>query len=335
MKINHSVTSPHAIQLEPVEGCSLSCSFCGIQSIRDNGADADLGIHGKNSAPYRYATVETVERIAFQASELGWNPRWEFAMHGDPSLHPQIADMVAVVRKHHRKGYIMLTSNGSGFLKNTVAKIEELFLNGLNTLALDDYWHSGGWVPKIVKTLDQHYDDPVQGTPYEFYRYPADPRGNPHHRYVKPRLVVINDISENTTGNHQLTNQGGSSFAARKESLQERCAKPFRELSFRWEGSVALCCDDWRGEYKIGNIHTSTIDEIWYHPRFEAARRRLYAADRSFGPCKGCDVRTSRNGLLPDKLGKSTMAAPDTESNRLISEALRGKVFTIKLGKGD
>lgn len=27
----------------------------------------------------------------------------------------------------------------------------------------------------------------------------------------------------------------------------KRCAMPFREMAIRWDGSVALCCDDWRG----------------------------------------------------------------------------------------
>lgn len=331
MKINRDVPPPFAIQLEPVEGCSLACSFCGLQSIRDNGADADLGIHGKNSAPYKFMSLETVNKIAADARDLGWTPRFEYAMHGEPSMHPRIAEMVQAVRSYNKKWYLMMTSNGSGLLKDSLAKIEALFDAGLNTLALDDYAHSGGWVPSIVKKITDHYSDPLSSLPYEYRHYPADPRGNPHKRHTGRKLVVINDISENTTGNHQLTNQGGASFSAKKESLVEKCAKPFRELSIRWDGNVSICCDDWRGEYKIGNVNDTPLDEIWYHPRFEAARRRLYAADRSFGACTGCDVRTMRNGLLPDKYGKGEMLAPDAESNALVREALRGKVFSIKI----
>jgi MoaA/NifB/PqqE/SkfB family radical SAM enzyme len=331
MKINTEVPAPYAIQLEPVEGCSLGCSFCAIQSIRDNGASADKGVHGKNSAPYRFMPVSTVERVAEQAAELGWNPRWEFAMHGDPSMNKSLTEMIAVIRRHHKRGYIMVTSNGSGFLKDTQDKVEALFDAGLNTLALDDYEHSGGWVPQIVKTLGARFCLERNIAPY---RYPRELDGNPHRRHHGRKLVVINDISHNEDGTHQLTNQGGNSFSA-GALLEERCAKPFRELSVRWDGNVALCCDDWPGIYKIGNVNTMPLDEIWYHPRFEAARRRLYAADRSFGPCDGCNVRTKRNGLLPDKLGKGDMLPPDAESNQLIKEALRGKVFTIKLAKGD
>lgn len=337
MNINKDVPTPYAVQLEPVEGCSLACSFCGIQSIRVNGADADLGIHGKNSAPYRFMELETLEKFVREAAVAGWNPRWEFAMHGDPSIHPKLTEMIALVRKHHPKGYIMVTTNGSGLLKDTTVKIAAWFKAGLNTLALDDYKHSSTngkptWVTQIRNAIA---DDVLGEKNYDVHEYPKDPEGNPHHRHRKAKLVFIHDISENTTGNHTLTNQGGASFSKLKGNLEERCAKPFRELSIRWDGNVAICCDDWPGQYKIGNVNSLTPDEIWYHPRFEAARRKLYAADRNFGSCKGCDVKTARNGLLPDKLGKSEMAPVDDETRGYLRDALRGKVFTIQLAKGD
>lgn len=331
MNINRDVPTPFAVQIEPAEGCSLACSFCGIQSIRANGADADLGVHGKNSAPYRFLEERTLAKFAKESADAGWNPRWEFAMHGEPTMHPDLAGLVAAVRNFHPRGYIMITSNGSGLLKDAPTKIGALFNAGVNTLALDDYKHSGGWVGKIKEQLTREFITKYDIKPY---RYPRDAEGNPHQRHNKRKLVIINDISENDTGTHQLTNQGGNSFA-KGSSLEERCAKPFREFSIRWDGNVALCCDDWRGEYKIGNVKDKKPDELWYSEAFEAARRKLYAKDRAFGPCKGCDVRTLRNGLLPDKLGKGEMAASDLESNEVIKRALRGKVFTIKLGKGD
>lgn len=327
MEITKAVPGPFAIQIEAVEGCSLACSFCGIQDIRNNGADGELGIHGKNSAPYRYMDVETVDVIAKGAKKAGWNPRFEFAMHGEPTIHPKLALMIGHVRQQFPNGYIMVTSNGSGLLKDTVNKINYMFSLGLSTLAIDDYKHSGGWVQQIKDSIEAD----VFGLrkDIEVMHYPRNLKANPHQRYPKKRLVFINDISDNETGVHQLTNQGGSAFA-KVETLDERCAKPFRELSVRWDGNVAICCDDWPGKFKIGNILEMGVEDVWYHPRMEAARRHLYARDRAFGPCMGCNVRTTRNGLLPDKLGKEEMPEPDEESRALLKEALRGKVFTIK-----
>lgn len=324
---------PFAIQLEPTEGCSLACSFCALQSIRANGADADSGTHGKVSAPYKFMSVATVARVASQACDLGWNPRWEFAMHGEPTLNKELAMMVEVVRNHHPQGYIMVTTNGSGLLGGQAyTKIKALFDAGLNTLAIDKYNHAH-FKPQLDRLLDDLAESiGVFGDgPADIMRsYPHDKAGNPHKRHTGRMISVIRDISDNTSGTHQLTNQGGNSFSPREESMEQRCAKPFRELSVRWDGNVALCCDDWKGVYKIGNVNEMELSALWNHPRFEAARRKLYFAQRDFGPCKGCNVRTHRNGLLPDKHGKHTMPLPDEGTVHMLQDARRGRQFSIK-----
>jgi hypothetical protein len=75
---------------------------------------------------------------------------------------------------------------------------------------------------------------------------------------------------------------------------------------------------------------------LWNHPRFDAARRYLYRAERGeIGVCSGCNVRTYRNGLLPDKMGKSKMFMPDATSRAFVKAAQGNKVFSIKLQRGD
>ena len=323
MKI-YPVPPPYAIQIELVEGCSLACSFCGISSIRANGADADLGVHGKNSAPYKFMTSDTLRRLLSAVADAGWNPRIEFAMHGEPSMHPQAADMVRDTRRLLPAASIQFTTNGSGLL--TAAKVRALFGAGLNTLAFDSYVHAPWRDRALAALVDAHS---ALGIP--LFRYPeSKDKGNPHTRFFKQRIVVIKDISVNTTGNHLLTNQGGNSFAGLRKPLAARCAKPFRELSVRWDGNVALCCDDWKGVYKVGDVVRDNIEDLWCSPAFEAARRRLYAKDRGFGPCTGCNVASKRVGLLPDKLGKDDMLPPDAQSESYLRLAMRGRVFSIK-----
>lgn len=329
------VDPPFVVHLDAVEGCDLACNFCGINSIRDNGVTGPDSPHGKNSAPYRFADVATVEHVARQAAELGWNPRWEFALHGEPTMHKNLPGLIAAVRKHHPKGYTVITSNGAGLIKDAAPKVRALFDAGLNTLALDDYKHAGGRVDKIVAQLSDTY---LQTNRISMWQYPAQPEGNIHRRHHGRMISVVHDISDNSTGNHQLTNQGGSAFATGMTAVPQRCAKPFREFNVRWNGAVALCCEDWKGQHKIGNVNDTPLNDLWWHPRFEAARRRLYTGNRDFGlaaPCTNCDVKSKRIGLLPDKLGKSAMLPEDDESKKHIRAALAGKVFSIKLAKGD
>jgi len=313
---------PFAVQIEPVEGCTLACSFCALQSIRDNGADAKTGTHGKSSAPYKYMDIATAARVAKSIARQGWNPRIEFAMHGEPTVHPKLPAIIEVFRDTLPKVSLMLTTNGSG-IKN-MDYIDELFFAGLNTLAYDRYDHAP-WKDRALAVLRGYAVH--RGRSLLFY--PQNKDASPHTRFFGQRIVVIRDISQNISGNHTLTNQGGNSGAA--DPLEQRCAKPFRELSIRWNGNVAICCDDWKGEYKIGNVQHMPLDAIWQHPRFQAARVALYNAQRSaIGVCSGCNVRTYRNGLLPDKMGRVKLPTLSAADKIEIIEAQEGANYSCK-----
>lgn len=316
---------PFAIQLEPVEGCSLACSFCALQTLRNSGADWSTGKHGKNSTPYRFAEVALFDRIAENIKRLKWNPRIEFAMHGEPTMHPMLDEIIGVMRRHLPKHYFLLTTNGSGLIR--AGAVRAMFDAGLDTLAFDYYNHAS-WASKVSDILTEYAVENL----LPLFSYPKQKDGNPHHRWKGQRITIIADISANVSGTHQLTNQGGNSGA--RITLEQRCAKPFRELSIRWDGNVAICCDDWRGQYKIGNVRDMTLGTIWQHPRMQAARRVLYAGQRSaVHVCSGCNVRTYRNGLLPDKYGKQSMPDLTPDTYRTIGEAQRGRVFTLKVQK--
>jgi radical SAM protein with 4Fe4S-binding SPASM domain len=261
--------------------------------------------------------------VASEIARLGWNPRIEFAMHGEPSMHPELPAIIAAFRSALPKVSLMLTTNGSGLLNPL--KVQQVFDAGLNTLAFDAYKHAQ-WGERALAAIKAFAEE--ANVPYWFY--PDDPAASPHTRFNKKRIVVIRDITDNTEGTHTLTNQGGNSFAA-VTSLQQRCAKPFREFAIRWDGNVAICCDDWRGQYKIGNVNDLRLDDIWNHPRWVAARQFLLQGDRaSLTPCKWCNVRTYRNGLLPDKKGQVTMEAPGEVAMFHALQAINGLPFSIK-----
>ena len=104
-------------------------------------------------------------------------------------------------------------------------------------------------------------------------------------------------------------------------------------MSIRWDGNIAICCNDWVGEYKCGNIMKQPLDEIWQNEAFYSARQKLYYGMRDFGPCKGCDNTTLRNGLLPDRMGKKTLPGPDEYTDKHIEKALEGRPYTIRVKK--
>ena len=308
--------------MELTEGCNLACSFCGIQQIRDNGADGPSWTHGKNSKEYKFMTKETLYSIINTVKNSNWNPRFEFAMHGEPTMQPEYKEFIHIVRTSLPKASIMMTSNGGGLLGDVNTKVNELMEAGLNILFLDNYERI-----RIVDKIKEKYNGP-----YQVIEYPQNPEGNPHKR-KKPHekiIVVGADLTIATSGTHaQVSNHAGSAFPLNHNQQGKRCAKPFRELSVRWDGNVAVCCNDWTGIYKCGNVNDyAKIDDLWNNDAFYSARVKLYHGQRDFGPCNGCDNTTIRNGLLPDRMGKQDLPLPDKTTNYFIDKACGGNSYT-------
>lgn len=301
---------PFCLQVELTEGCNLRCSFCGLNGIR-----------GKENN-FKFMTRGAATQLIDRLLEEEWVPRIEFAMHGEPSANHDMIDIVRDFRERlPKQTHLMMTSNGYGFLKDPTRLIDEALLH-LNVLALD--WYQNVMiVPKIL----EHY----QGI-HTVLRYPQNKAANPHKR-SKPhtrRLVIIQDIAEAEKGVHATLNNHAGCGSPKNENAQgKRCAKPFRELSIRWDGSVAVCCNDWRGEYHCGDIWQNSLAEIWHGPAMVAARRKLYQGQRDFGPCQGCDALSYRPGLLPDQRGKATMAPPTAADQQTVAKALQGDPLTL------
>lgn len=301
---------PNSIQITPVEGCNFRCTFCGVQAITTRPGQLN-GI----------MPVAMASAIAANIARAGWNPRIEINQQGEPTMHPEYWNIVAAFRKCLPKAYILMTSNGGGLLRSADGTVNEnihrLFKAGLNTLALDDYI-----AYKLVPRIEQQYS---LHRLYPLYHYPADPQGNPHRRHTGKLITVLQDITISTKGTHSsLNNHAGLAFEKNDYGKGKRCARPFREMSIRVDGNVALCCVDWRGVYKIGSVLDTPIEDLWNNPRYEAARRKLVKGERTFGVCTGCDVISYRVGLLPDKLGKQAMPEPDAHTDEVIAEACGG-----------
>ncbi|QXJ19627.1 SPASM domain-containing protein [Actinomadura graeca] len=308
---------PNSVQIEPVEGCNLRCSFCGIRGIRATGDRENL------SGPYRFMDTGTAATIARQVARAGWSPRIELAVHGEPTKHPRLPELVAAIRLALPRAPLMITTNGIPLLDAWEAKVVALFDAGADTIAVDDY------KPHRCRAA-------VLGTELPgvaVYRYPSGGTvANPHRRPRRGerRLILIADIASETEGNHaHLSNHAGAAGPPDASRAAERCALPFREITVRWDGSVALCCNDWRGKFKLGNVHDTPLGELWHHPALYAARRRLMASGRDFAPCQGCTHRTFRNGLLPDRKGRATMPPPRPGDDALLAGAVAGQPLTL------
>lgn len=284
---------PFTIQVEPTEGCNLGCSFCGLQ-----------GMKHKGKTPWNFMTLETAKRIASEIERVGWNSKIVFALHGEPTLNKQFIEIVSIFRKHLPKTVFHLYTNGCKF--NHVADaneyLQKVFNAGIDNIVLDCYSDNGDW--RFIEKLNDKSVVVEYG------------KGIPlHTSNRKKRILKLPPIQldKENTSTRRLANHAGAAFPLDSSFNNKRCTMPFREMCFRWDGNVNLCCDDFRGKYPIANIHNMDIEEIWNHPRFQAARVMLYNYNRDFTPCWGCTNISMRVGFLPDSSGQDDMPAVSEE----------------------
>lgn len=305
MKLLPYLSPPNSIQIELVEGCNLFCSWCGIRGIR------------KKPGNYKFISVELINKIIYDIKNSGWNSRIEFAMHGEPTLHPQIAKIIKKFHKELPKQNLTIFSNGGGLLKKTTEKIDSLFDSGLTTLALDDYKYAG-----IINFILKRYKGKIEITSFK--------ENSPYQKNKDQKIIIVPDISNTDIINRKLSNHCGAAFPLDYTLMKSLCVKPFRELSIRWDGNIALCCNDFRGVFNCGSIKEKSIEQIWNNKKFDAARRLLFYKRRTFYPCYGCNSLSFRVGLLPDKMGKKKefILPPDKKVYQIIKKANEQKSIT-------
>lgn len=297
--------APFCIQVELTHGCPLRCPFCAVSYYKDRN--------------YRFMSLETAELFSTMLAESGWNPRIEFAMHGEPTINPDWDKIIAVIRKNNPNLSMLMLTNGYQCQNGKLEEVVNRFYDaGGNTIAIDMYH---GKISEDIMNQDYAYFE------CEIYDG-SEPDNNPHRRFNGKRAILIKDIRENTTGTHHKFENHAGITGIDTENQHKPCVKPFREMGICYDGSVNICCCDFANECVIANIHdVLSLDDIWNSELMLAYRRMLLSGERTFRPCKGCNAVGNRIGLLPDKkgqhkelIGKFSSADADIIVNRTPSQ---------------
>jgi MoaA/NifB/PqqE/SkfB family radical SAM enzyme len=77
--------------------------------------------------------------------------------------------------------------------------------------------------------------------------------------------------------------------------------RPWLTFTVLWDGRVSLCCADFDGRHVLGDLNTSSIQEIWNAEPYRNARRQHL---ESGGPeiCRSCDLPRKDSPLWVTKL---------------------------------
>ncbi len=69
------------------------------------------------------------------------------------------------------------------------------------------------------------------------------------------------------------------------------CISPWNSFVILSDGRVVLCCNDYSGQYVLGDLNSNTIYDIWHSKSFSDIREKHQNSGRgSMAICKGCTV---------------------------------------------
>ena len=282
---------PYSSGIELVEGCNRLCSFCGLTSMWKDPSHRII----------KFMDINLAKELAIDYGKWFIKKRIDFAEHGEPTLHPELFPIIATFRYHNPTVQLQLTTNGILIRKYGVGFIKEIFKSGLNILLIDTYTNR-----KEIEDIVNY-----SGYPVSDYYDPLN-KVNPYgyNSNKIQTIVLMGDIEQynkkrttrkihNNAGNTYKTNLSDLGIVIEPLPLVKKCSRPFRELVVHNDGTVPICCYDFRHEFIINKFPDFSLQEIWNSSIFNIARSVLFSKNRTFAPCYKCNFNGGfRIGLI-------------------------------------
>ena len=218
-------------------------------------------------------SFETIEEVLKQLREINFDGFIELAGRGEPSLHPEFEKVVNLVTQQPRTWKVRVTTNGYRIKKlwnGVYQKVDELILN--------------------TYTNSKEYEDRLQ-------RYARLNNGTPVEQYFKPDTLDVGQINalpgQKDTRNGKYFKYAFNNRAGwfSEEVVNSPCYHPMRQIFIDYHGNYQMCCNDWKYQIKIGNIHErGMIDMYLNDPKMNRIRWALLNGQRrEILPCSMCD----------------------------------------------
>jgi radical SAM protein with 4Fe4S-binding SPASM domain len=101
------------------------------------------------------------------------------------------------------------------------------------------------------------------------------------------RLSKINVNIPFSTERMKLDDRLNFYESSEKEKF-EPCYAPLNEIIITRDGSISLCCLDWKRKYKFGDLHYQNLEEILREGHLHSLYSKLSKGERTLSLCRRC-----------------------------------------------
>lgn len=276
--------APLHIDIEPTNACNLKCPMCPRTTLINQGSKFDIGM----------MKLETYKKIIDQAVEIGvYSIKLNWL--GEPLVHPNIVEMVLYAKK---RGIIDVMFNTNGVL------LDEGMARNLINSGLD----------KIFFSFDSPYKEKYEeiriGAKYEEVLHNIKTivklRNEMNAKSPITRVSMVYKEEDKEEYNDfvnlfqdivdavayvEYRNPSDDEIPKEEYNLNFSCSQLWQRMFINWNGDVIPCCVDSKLDMKMGNIHESSISEIWNNNLYNGVRNNhkngeWFKCQR----CRKCDL---------------------------------------------
>ena len=256
------------LRIEINSDCNRKCVFCPRGTDTTRWVDGVLQKQGKQKLIDKKMKTEDVMSLLDQNVDQGFNAEVSFVFYNEPVLDDRLITLSEYAKSKGTR--LVLTTNGDQ-IKDDPALAKEIFrVNDFVSVSLYDYKNREG----RKKLMDEW------------------------HSYFKSLNIPLSKYK--LTGEYELFgNRAG--LINRKDKfkrgaslddhvpLTASCRKIHQKMNIRYDGEVAICCDDAHIQHSLGNVLETSLADVWYGDRMQEATQFLAAGNRAaMKPCDTC-----------------------------------------------
>lgn len=220
---------------------------------------------------------------------------------GEPLLDKSIFEKIRFVKNHGMR--VTFNTNASLLNQDCSRKLIEAGLDEINISmdALSKEKYEKIRFPLDYETVRRNIDDffnmrevfkagvPEITMTYVLQDINADEARDFINYWKRRSDYLIVAFAINRAGRAEVSSRHSPHIRSRKRMNYNPCEYLWTSLYIQYDGTVALCCEDYEGMVTLGDVNKQRISEIWHGEKMEEMRNAHLSKKRSSAPlCSLC-----------------------------------------------
>lgn len=262
------LATPYTVAIDPSNLCNFRCSFCAIQSKRE-----ELSFRKQLMDKQLFMKIiDDLKEFPSKLKVLRINGQ------GEPLLNPDLPEMIRYAKEKDVADYVEIITNGSWLSPEMNQKlidsgidririsIEALDAEGYREMAdvkinFDDFLHNiqdlhdrSGNCEIYCKIVDAAV--PTEEDRQKFFEMFGDICDRIFIDHVVPMWSDFEELNKKME-------IGKTGMHGQEIKNVQVCPFPFYSLIINSDGEVTVCCADWKRKLIVGDLKRESLKEIW------------------------------------------------------------------------